>query len=309
LGAVVRVAGVAVSATGQPLSNISVGIANVTAGTMFTSLGGVRAAATGEFSLSGLTPGRWLLFGRGAEGPTGDRGYPLWTHTEVVVGDKDVTGVVMQFLPASTVKGRIEFQGAAARPDLSTLRLSLTPLPAIAGTGPILPAVVPRPDGSFTIESVPPGKYRVALNATGAWALHSAMSDDRDTLDVPLEMVPGRDATLILTMTDRPTEISGALVDQLGRSAPEYSVVVFTAERALWTTAPRRNSGIVRLGSDGRFRITGLPAGQYLLCVITDAESGQLTDLSFLEQLAKAGVPVTLADGEKREQNLKIGGW
>ena len=76
----------------------------------------------------------------------------------------------------------------------------------------------------------------------------------------------------------------------------------------MWTVSPRRSSGIVRLGSDGRYRVTGLPPGEYLLAAITDIEPGQLNDISFLEQLARAGIRITLAEGEKKVQDVKIGG-
>ena len=108
-------------------------------------------------------------------------------------------------------------------------------------------------------------------------------------------------------MTDRPTEISGTLLDRLGRPAPEYSVVVFSADRAEWGI-PRRSSGIVKLASDGTYNIVGLPAGRYVLCVLTDADPSSLSDPAFLEQLSAIGVPLTLAEGEKKRQDFKIGG-
>jgi hypothetical protein len=123
-----------------------------------------------------------------------------------------------------------------------------------------------------------------------------------------MQVASGKDASLTLTLTDRPTELSGRLLDQLGRPAPEYSVVVFSADRAMWTVSPRRTSGIVRLGTDGRYRISGLPAGDYVLCVIADADPASLNDPEFLEELSQAGVRFSLADGERKVQDFKIGG-
>jgi hypothetical protein len=64
---------------------------------------------------------------------------------------------------------------------------------------------------------------------------------------------------------------------------------------------------VVRLGTDGRYQIRGLPAGGYVLCVVTDVEPAMLQDPAFLEQLAAAGVKLALAEGEKKIQDLKIG--
>jgi len=309
IGRVAPVRGNAIGPDGRPVTNMSVGLAHVSSGSISYSPGAIRPNAAGEFTVPGLTPGRWLLFGRGAEPNTPSDGrFPWWTQQEFVVGDQELTGVVLQFAPGSIVNGKLVFDGATARPDLSKLRVSLAYLPPVDGMSAFVQPVTPQADGSFTVEAVPPGRYRVSVSAAGAWALRSATSDGRDTLDVPLEIATGQTATLTLSMTDRLTEISGVLLDQLGRPAPEYSVVVFSADRAMWTVSPRRSSGIVKLGSDGRYRITGLPAGDYLLSVITDLEPSQLNDIAILEELARAGVPISLADGDKKVQDLKIGG-
>jgi hypothetical protein len=305
---VAKIEGMALGPDGQPASNISVGLANVSAGSLWSSIGAIRADAFGRFVVQSLTPGRWMLFGRAApSGTASDGDYPWWAQTEFVIGDQDLTGIVMAFSPGSTVNGRIVFRGSAPPLDATRLRLSLTPLPAIPGAGPSTPVAAVKADGSFTLSSVPPGRYRISLSAAGAWSLQSVVSAGRESLDAPLEVVAGQDSTVTVTMTDQITEIAGVLIDQLGRPAPEYSVIVFSADRSHWGTAPRRTSGVVKVGSDGGYRIAGLPAGSYVLCVVTDVEPGSLSDPSFLEELAKAGVALTLAEGEKRRQDFKIG--
>ena len=308
LARVARIEGTAFLPDGQPATNISVGIANVSAGSVWSSMGAIRADATGRFVVQALTPGRWMLFGRAApSGTPSDRDFPWWAQTEFVIGDQDLTGIVMTFSPGSTVNGQIVFKGAAPALDATRLRVTLAPLTAIPGAGPQSPAVAVKPDGTFTVSSVQPGRYRVSVSAAGAWSLQSVVSAGRESLDTPLEVAAGQDSTLTLTMTDQVTEVSGVLIDQLGRPAPEYSVIVFSADRSHWGTAPRRTSGIVKVGSDGGYRIAGLPGGSYVLCVVTDVEPNSLSDPSFLEELARAGIALTLAEGEKRRQDFKIG--
>jgi protocatechuate 3,4-dioxygenase beta subunit len=305
---VARVEGIAIGPDGQPASNISVGLANVSAGSLWSSLGAVRADAAGHFFAQPLTPGRWMLFGRAAPpGTPSDGEYPWWGQTEFVIGDQDLSGVVLAFAPGSTITGRIAFRGSSAPLDATRLRVTLTPLPSIPGAGLTPNATTPRADGSFTIPAVPPGRYRISMSAAGNWTLQSAVAAGRESLDAPLEVTPGQDVAVTLTMTDQSTEIAGILIDQLGRPAPEYSVIVFSADRTHWGTAPRRTSGVVKVASDGGYRIVGLPSGNYVLCVVTDIEPGSLADPSFLEELARAGVPIVLGEGEKRRQDFKIG--
>jgi hypothetical protein len=307
LGRVVSVKGRAVGPDGQAVSNISVGIANAGAGRLWTSLGGVRAQENGEFTVSGLTPGRWLLFGRAAPGSVAPgSSYPWWGQLEAVVRDQDLENVTLQFYPGAAVRGRLSLAGASPPPDFSKMRISLAALPAISGTGAPIPAVAPLADGSFVVDAVPPGRYRLAVTGGGPWALASGTASGRDILDQPLEVESGREASIALTLTDRVTEITGTLLDQLGRPAPEYSVIVISADRTHWTTSPRRTSGLVRLASDGSYRIAGLPPGGYVLAVVTDLEARELADVAILEQLAASGIPITLAEGERKRQDIGL---
>ena len=63
-----------------------------------------------------------------------------------------------------------------------------------------------------------------------------------------------------------------------------------------------------RPATDGTFRLVGLPAGAYYLCAVVDLEPGDLDDPSFLEQLVLGAIKVTLVDGERTVQNLKLAG-
>ncbi|HVQ42849.1 MAG TPA: carboxypeptidase-like regulatory domain-containing protein [Vicinamibacterales bacterium] len=303
-----RASGMALSPTGQPAQNMSVGIANLSTGSIYSSMGAVRADANGRFAVGGLAPGRWLLFGRAAEPNTPSDGqYPWWASTEFVIGEQDVTDLVLSFTEGSTITGRVTFKGNGTPPDPTRLRVSIASLPAVPETGPFPISATPAADGTFVLRAVPAGKYRITMAAAAGWVLQAATSGATEVLDTPLEVGPGQDAALTLTMTDRVTEITGTLLDQLGRPAPEYSVVVFSADRAHWGTAPRRISGLVKLATDGGYRVAGLPPGDYVLCVVTDVDASQLNDPSMLEQLMPAGVKLTLAEGEKKRQDFKIG--
>jgi hypothetical protein len=207
------------------------------------------------------------------------------------------------------VSGRIAFRGEAAPPDLAKLQITLVPLPSITGAAIGTPPITPKADGTFRLADLAPGKYRLQMTGGGAWSLRSAVLNDRDVLDAPLEIPPGSNIdNLTITLIDRPSEVTGTLFDQLGRPAPEFAVVVFSTDRTQWTSAPRRLSGVVRLASDGRFSVIGLPPGEYYLAVLTDADPSQLADHSFLEQLASSAIRLTLAEGERKVQDVKMAG-
>jgi hypothetical protein len=126
-----------------------------------------------------------------------------------------------------------------------------------------------------------------------------------DGLDGGLH-VEGRDPPeLVVTVTDRPTEVAGRLQDSSGRPAPEYFILAFPADPA------RRRPGSYRIratrpATDGEFSIRGLPPGDYLIAALTDLDTNEWNDPALLEQAARAAVPVSLAEGERARQDLQI---
>jgi hypothetical protein len=107
-------------------------------------------------------------------------------------------------------------------------------------------------------------------------------------------------------MTDQPTELTGTVLDAQGQPTSEYAMLAFSTDRTLWATAPRRVSGAARLSSDGKYRINGLPPGEYYLAVLTDFSPGQLDDPAFLESLIARAVKVVLGEGERKVQDYQI---
>jgi hypothetical protein len=303
-----------------------------------------RSGADGTFTIAGVTPGQYVLNVRAAAG--GGRGQgpgpgallsvaglmgmagtaSLWASSDVSVNGVDVSGLVLRLQPGMTVSGKLLFDGSTAPPqDVTKTRVSLNPPPAgssaielMASTmlGGTLATVAA--DGTFVVKGVAPNKYRVTVTGPGmfmgqqlpgsTWTLKSAMLNGRDVADLPFEVRPNEDASgLVVTFTDRPTEISGSVVDRAGRPAPGFPIVVFSTDRAYWTVGSRRIQQ-VRPSSDGKYRLSGLPAGEYYVCAVTDLDQNQLYEPSWLDALAAGSFKITLADGEKKVQDLKLAG-
>jgi hypothetical protein len=134
------------------------------------------------------------------------------------------------------------------------------------------------------------------------------MLNGRDLLDSSLEIRPDEHLQgLVLTYTDRSTELSGALVDTAGKPASGYVVLVITTDRSLWPAATRRIR-LIRPTFDGKYRTTGLPPGEYAIGAITDVDPPDMGDTAFLEQVVAASLKFTLGEGEKKTQDLKLRG-
>ena len=102
-----------------------------------------------------------------------------------------------------------------------------------------------------------------------------------------------------------PTELSGAITDQTGQPAVDYTIVVFSSDQRFWTPGSRR---IVtsRPSTDGKYTLRGLPAGDYQIAALSDLEPGMQYDLEFLKALLVASTRVTLGEGAKVTQDLRI---
>jgi hypothetical protein len=61
-----------------------------------------------------------------------------------------------------------------------------------------------------------------------------------------------------------------------------------------------------RPASDGRYRIVGLPPGEYFIAALGDIGETDYLDAAFLEQVAAAAFKITLAEGEKKQQDLRL---
>jgi hypothetical protein len=233
---------------------------------------------------------------------------PYFAETEFVVTDQDVTGVVLQFERGVVITGRIVPPAGAAAASVARVRLGLTPVDSYGSFVPARIVATTHANGTFEYDGVGPGKWRVtAASLPTGWSLRSAVLSGRDTLDVPLEVRLGQPVSnLTVAMTNRPTELTGAVSDATGQPTSEYSMVAFSTDRALWTTAPRRVSAPAHLSSDGRYRITGLPPGEYYLAALSDFDPPQLGDPAFLESLVREAARVVLGESERKVLDFKI---
>jgi hypothetical protein len=255
---------------------------------------------------------------------------PWWAREEIAVDGRDLTDMILRMQPGMTISGRIVLEGTSPPPaDLTKTQISFGGVPTSASpmdlalsnfTGGNVGTTAA--DGTFTVKGVVPGRYRGSLNSGMAmvfamfagtagqpnnWSLKSIMWNGRDVADVPLEVKPNEDISgVVVSLTDRPTELSGTVSDQTGRATGNFPIVVFSTDKTYWTIGSRRVQS-ARPASDGKFKITGLPAGEYFVMAVTDLDAAQLYSPVFLEQLSAASAyKIRLADGQKLVQDLKL---
>jgi hypothetical protein len=229
----------------------------------------------------------------------------LWGRADVTVEGQSTVNVSISLQPGRAISGMVVFD-AVKPPDLAQARVTVSlanpPFTSMPVFGP--PAQAPvGPDGRFTLGGVIPGKY--ILRAS--WGVQkSVVIGGDDVLDFPLDFDGGRDITdAVITVTDRANEVSGLLTDVSGKPALDYTVVLASRDNRYWTAGGRRIL-TARPGPDGRYTFRNVPAGGYFLGAVTDLEQGGQYDPEFLKSLMGASMTVTVNEGEKQAQDLRL---
>lgn len=284
-----------------------------------------NASSTGEFTLRGVQPGSYVVYAQTLPSrvqplmvgagrvvmPSDDvrtTAFPrLHGRTPVIVDGERPSTVVITLAPGRPISGHVTYALAQPPARGAATTISIAPIPQ----NPQLPAFNTSPqtnvdaDGNFTLPGIRPGRY--ILRASGPGLLKSAMWGGQDTLDVGLEVTADTDVSGVeLTMTDRPSTLSGTITNADGKPANDMTIVVAPTNSGLWRNGSRRIA-TTRPTTDGRYVIRGLPAGEYSLAAVTDIEAGEQFDPEFLRALVGAAVTVTIADGGTTSQGLRTG--
>ena len=64
----------------------------------------------------------------------------------------------------------------------------------------------------------------------------------------------------------------------------------------------------LRPDNEGKYRAPNLPAGEYLLSAVTDVAQNEWFDPAYLTQLKPVSIRLTIAEGDRKVQDLRIGG-
>jgi hypothetical protein len=342
---VARVEGVIRRTDGTPAAGTRVSLdARVPQAALEGSSRGATADPNGRFVVQNVPPGDYRLTARSSPVPSAParvvEGAPppvarpaaaasaatlMWGQADVVISGQDIQGLNITLAPAAEITGRLSFAATTLQPpaDLSTIRLQFIATEALAtaqvggGSGLTTYNAIVQADGAFRVPGLPPDRYSVSAtwpgmrtgDGTTGWWITSVAVGGKDIGDAPFEVRANEDISgVAIGFRDRIGVIEGLLTDAAGRPAPEYFVLAFPTDRASWTTTSRRAVPAVRPGTDGRFRLIGLPAGEYFIAVVTSVNAEEAMDPAFLEPILPSAIKVTVREGEVLRQDLKIGG-
>jgi protocatechuate 3,4-dioxygenase beta subunit len=308
----VRVTGAVLNSQGSPVTDGNVMLTPVGSGRVNApppmSNFGARLDAAGQFRLTSVPPGRYIAQVRSGRGRGNAAAAGEFGRQEITVGGQDLDGVVLVTAPAARVTGYIVGESGAG--------LTITPRQVSVGARAVeLDTSSPggnnsarvNDDWSFEISGLYEPRV-IRVNAPEGWALKSVTVNGQDITDTPLEVTPGQTVGgVLVTLTERITEVSGRLADSRNNPITDATVVIFPADDDKWVYQSRFIRA-ARPDQDGRFQIRGLPPyDDYLAIAVYGLEDGQAGDPEFLATVRDRATRLSLHEGETRSLDLRLG--
>src|SRR5205814_1987206 len=151
-------------------------------------------------------------------------------------------------------------------------------------------------DGAFAINNVPPGRY--ILRARG---------DDSETPQFAAQPVSmnGEDVTDFTVILSAGATVSGTLTTESGTPLPDYAVLAFPTDASLCQPQARQIM-TARPDQTGKYRIRGLPPGQYYVATVDPTEQGEWFEPAYLDEHRAGAARLTLGDGDVKTQDFKV---
>jgi hypothetical protein len=298
-----RIRGIVVMANGQPVVDAGV-LAVPRSSDPNLVVPADRSRADGSFDIAGVVPGSYFLFAND-QSMTG--------VVPLQVGDANVDNVVIAVTPGYRISGRIVVEGQSRNgsdPNVASQRVTLRRDPDILGMPSAGPSFSPPPsaDGSFVLEGVPPGDFRVTLGFPGARPslppdayVVSMRLGTADVLEGGLHLSGQPRDVLEIVIGANGGRVSGTVVN--GGRDPVPNATVVAVPDAGDRHRTDRYEG-VSSDASGRFHLQGLAPGSYTLFAWEDVDEGSWQDPDFLRPYETRGASVRVRDGS--DENIQL---
>jgi hypothetical protein len=152
-----------------------------------------------------------------------------------------------------------------------------------------------------------PGKFRLTLfGQLPGWSIRSVRYRGVDITDAGMEFRPNEDvADVEIELTNRATDVSGLVTNAKGDALKDYSIVVFPQDRDKWTPSSRYMR-TVRPDQDGRYKVNGLPPGEYRVIALDYVDPNEWNSPEFLDGIRSKAMSFSVNEGETKTVDLRI---
>jgi hypothetical protein len=299
-----RVSGVVVDDAGKPVKDAMVPLFDRGSSDSVAFVPRFETTASdGAFALRNVSPGEYLVQVVATLEPSTD---DTAAGSQVVsVTDRAPSPLTVRVSMGSTVSGRFIVEGdtdvTASRfrlkpvgPDPFTLDVSMTTVDDV-GTFRLRGL---RGTATLALDGAPENWYLKSLRIGGIDATETAVDFDAQSYE---------NAELVLS--SRGASIAGSVTDEHAVRVGDYAVIAFPTRRDMRLSPGRVKS--VRADQDGRYRVSGLPPGEYWVAAVSALEQSiavesTTPDPAALERLSSRAIRVAVGEGQLHAANLRL---
>jgi hypothetical protein len=228
---------------------------------------------------------------------------PLWANEPITVPDGGITGLVISLNRSPSVRGRVEWVGAAPPPPEQMLQRASVSMQPADPFSALMQGAIGRfsPDAMFVVAGAVPGKYIISANTLPGYpTLKSVVVGGTDITDLPFEVGEKDVAGVVITYVDTPMATLTVATNPLPGSRPydDAWALIFPADRKYWTEpfAARRRFRSLPISNHGTAPGDVFPPGEYIAVIVTGLETVDWQEATKLEALSRRGQRVTVPD-------------
>jgi hypothetical protein len=224
----------------------------------------------------------------------------------------DLDGVVVTLSAGVSIAGRLSLEATAnAGPQgtnsLAAYRVQLRPsdngMMAAATVALALQSQAINGDGTFRVDNVVPGEYRVLVAPLPPDIyVKQARFNQNDVLNGPMRFSSSDSGTLEVLLSSRGGQIAGSVYDERQRGVPSILAVLI----------PDRQRDRIDLyktsmsDANGLFSLRSIAPGDYHLFAWEALDSYAYFDPDVVKQFESKGTPVHIADSAKENVDVRV---
>jgi hypothetical protein len=228
-------------------------------------------------------------------------GLEFWGQARVEVGDRNVDDVMLPIRKAGVMSGRLEW-ASGSQPNTGNIDPVLEPADGRRSLGLPSGLGIEQTPGRFTISGLMSGAYLLRMPYIRG-TIASITWNGQDYTDRPFDASTESDfRDVVVTLTDATSSVTGNASDA------GAAVIAFPVERERWSNYgfnPVRLKSVLAT-NDGRFRIDGLPVGEYYFMAVPASEERAWIDPAFLSSRAARATRVRIDRADARVAGLSL---
>lgn len=272
----------------------------------------VDVDANGRFTFSNVAPGEYRLDveSRAAMTAIAQTGSVTgrsqtdqsaeFASIPVTVTGIDIDNLSVQTSRGARLTGRVTVEGTPDASRLESIRIHVLPIGVGQSMAGVLQGAMTSvaADGRFDVRGLSGHRLVRLSGLPPGWVLKSVRAHGVEVADDGLA-IGGDDVTGVdIVVTAKPTEVHGTAVDERGVATSDYTVIVFSEDRRLWTVPSGRFVTSARPDATGVFRAVGLPEGRYHIVAVDRIDAGEWAEPESLERMRSRASTVMLREGQ-----------